>query len=217
MDKVLDFSKQVYLGRTIYRIYLNWLIKKYSVDLSGEFLDLAGGNNPSYLEYLGSGVDLKKTDYNSNHEVEQIIDFNQPLPFSDSSFDGVLMFNALYIAEDRQFTLTEIKRVLKDGGQLILSSPFIANEMPEPHDYCRLTAEGLEKELLIAGFNRVQIIRFGERFTSTAYLIHPLILFKTIRLLIYLPAIFLDKCLPKKIKSNYPTPLGYFCLATIVK
>ena len=208
----IDFSKQVFHGKTIYRILFNDQVKKHCALLSGRVIDLAGGSKSSYYPYLPAGLEITKTNYFAGEGIDQVVNLDQVLPFADDSFDAALLFNAIYIMAEPAKTLAEIKRILKPGGKLYLASPFIANEMPEPHDYCRFTAEGLEQLLAQAGFSEVKVERFGERFSSAAYLLHLLFGFNLARFLAYSAALFLDKMIPTKLAKNYPTPLGYFCV-----
>jgi SAM-dependent methyltransferase len=210
MFKIKDFILQVLKGKTIYRVFFNWLVMENTYYLKGEVLDLAGGGNASYYKYLPKDLKIIKTNLKDSDGF--FVDLNKKLNFENNSIENIFLFNAIYILENRLSTLQEIKRVLKPGGKFFLTYPFIANEMPEPHDYCRLTYEGIERELNDVNFSSVKIIRFGERFTSAAYLIHPLFFFNFLRLINYTLAIFLDKLMPNKIKKNYPTPLGYFCV-----
>ena len=53
-------------------------------------------------------------------KVEKADCFN--LPYSDSSFDTVFMANLLHIIPDPEKAVAECKRVLKNGGRLIVTS-----------------------------------------------------------------------------------------------
>lgn len=212
MAKIIDLFRQILQGKTIYRILFNQQVKSKCANLPGKTIDLAGGGKGSYYRYLPSQVDITKTNYLSGVDIDQVVDLNLTLPFTDQSFDGVLLFNALYIMKNPTFTLSEINRILKPGGVLYLSSPFIANEMPEPHDYYRFTAEGLTLLFNQAGFTDFYIDRFGERFSSVVYILHNFWLFNLVRLIIYPLALLGDKLIPKKLTSKYPLPLGYFCV-----
>lgn len=212
MFKIIDYTKEVLSGRTIYRTLLNLLVKEHCRGLNGEILDLAGGGNASYYKYLPTNAKIIRTNCRTGKGIDKVVDFNQALPFADDSIDNILFFNAIYIVKDRVKLLKELKRILKNGGKLFIVSPFIANEMPEPRDYCRLTYEGLEKELQEADFPDIRIIRFGERFSSVVYLLDPIWLFSFIRIIIYSLALFFDRVIPRKIKEKHPVPLGYFCV-----
>lgn len=207
-----DYINQVFRGKTISRILFNEQVSLRCGGVTGRVLDLASGGHASYMKYLPRDVDMVKTDSFMKDGVVSRVDFNEPLPFIDNEFDSVLFFNALYIAENRVATLREVRRVLKNGGVLYLSTPLLYGEIPEPVDYCRLTYQGLEKELKEAGFSDVRIIRFGERFTAAANLLHPFFAFSIIRFVVYGISLMLDRMIPENIRKNNPAPLGYFCI-----
>ena len=166
-------------GKTIGRVFFNEAVKGIDLKLSGRVLDLAGGNSPSYVPLLPKALELVRTDITASPGVTKV-DINEPLPFPDNSFDAVFLFNALYAAEEPALLAREVHRVLKPGGSWYVASPFVANEMPEPHDYVRFTAEGLERLCKNAGFSAVQITRMGERATAATQLLHPFFLFNVV-------------------------------------
>jgi len=196
-------------GKSIGRILFNETVARSCATMRGHVLDLAGGTSPGYLAVLPRGINLVRTNRVESVGVAQI-DFNQPLPFKDGSFDAVLLFNALYIAEDPSSLLQEISRILKSGGVLHLSSPFIANEMPEPHDYVRFTAEGLERLCRRAGFTEVSINRVGERGSAAMTLLAPFFFFNGARALAYPWAILFDSLVPTRVRREHPCPMFYF-------
>jgi SAM-dependent methyltransferase len=142
-------------------------------------------------------------------------DFNQPLPFEDGVFDAVLLFNALYIAEDANALVREMRRVLKPGGIMHIASPYISNEMRDPHDYQRFTSEGLERLAWANGLRVVQIAAFGERGSAAAYLLDPIFLVAPIRLIAYAVALLIDRAIPRRIRDLHPAPLGYYCTFSV--
>lgn len=208
-----SFFRQVFAGKTIGRILFNEAVEKHCSGLSGRVVDLAGGGSPSYRKFLPQGVALISTDYKKGPGVDLVVNLNDPLPFEDNSEEFLLCFNAIYILEDRVLFLREIFRTLRPGGKLFLSSPFISNEMSEPHDYVRLTQEGLRREFLCAGFSDVSITPYGERATAAAFLLHPILHFNTLRYFVYVLAIFLDRMTPVRLKESHPAPIGYFVVA----
>jgi ubiquinone/menaquinone biosynthesis C-methylase UbiE len=58
----------------------------------------------------------------------QELDFNKPLPFPAAHFDLVSCCFAIYYARDIAFTIREMHRVLRGGGQLFLSGPMPDNK-----------------------------------------------------------------------------------------
>ncbi|MBS0461884.1 MAG: class I SAM-dependent methyltransferase, partial [Proteobacteria bacterium] len=61
------------------------------------------------------------------------------LPFVDDSFDSVLLLEVLEHVAQPGAVLTEIRRVLKPGGVLLPSMPFLYPLHDAPHDYQRYT------------------------------------------------------------------------------
>jgi SAM-dependent methyltransferase len=73
------------------------------------------------------------------------------LPFLDATFDTVLLLEVLEHVADAPAVLDEIARVLKPGGRLLLSVPFLYPLHDAPHDYRRYTAPGLEAAIRGSG------------------------------------------------------------------
>jgi ubiquinone/menaquinone biosynthesis C-methylase UbiE len=70
------------------------------------------------------------------------------LPFEDSSFDLVVCFEAIEHVERQEAALDELRRVVRDGGHLLLSSPNRKVFPPgNPHHVREYTPEELENAL----------------------------------------------------------------------
>ena len=69
------------------------------------------------------------------------------LPFPSASMDTVLLLEVLEHLGNPDDALEEIARVLKPGGQLLLTMPFLYPIHDAPHDYQRYTCHGLVREL----------------------------------------------------------------------
>lgn len=211
MNRLFGLFQETSHGKTIARTLFNWEIRKRIKNISGVVIDLGGGKNPSYERFWHiKPKEFIRVDINEKTEPDVVADLNKLLPFSDNFADSVFLFNVIYILENPTKTLQEIGRILKPGGKLFITSPFIFNEAKEPSDYWRFTSEGLEKILKEAGFNEFLVKPVGERFSAAAYLISPFLLFWPIKFLFYLIAVGLDKMIPKKLKLKQPCPIGYF-------
>ena len=199
-------------GKTLARVLFDDALRRHAAGLAGRALDLASGANPSYLPLLPPALEVVRTDRKEAPDV-RAVDIDAKLPFGDGSFDAVFLFNALYIAEDPEMLAREVLRVLKPGGTWFVLSPFIANEMPEPHDYLRFTEEGLERLCKRAGFAEVRIERLGERASAAAHLMHPFFFFNIVRALIFPLALLFDHLIPSRVRREHPAPLSYWCTA----
>jgi len=74
------------------------------------------------------------------------------LPLQNDSFDTVILLEVLEHLERPEQALKEIQRVLRPGGTLILSLPFLYPVHDAPFDFQRYTPFGLERELKASGF-----------------------------------------------------------------
>jgi SAM-dependent methyltransferase len=81
-------------------------------DVSTELLDRAKG----VAAAMGGGFRVQE------------LDFNEPFPFQRADFDLVSCCFAIYYARDVLFTIEEMHRVLRGGGQLFLSGPMPDNK-----------------------------------------------------------------------------------------
>jgi len=211
MHCLINLLKETRRGKTIARILFNLKIAERVKNLNGIVVDLGSGFNPSHERFWQIKPEkFIRVDINEKTEPDVIADLNKTLPFSDNFADAVLLFNVIYILENPTEILREINRILKPGGKIFFTNPFIFNEAKEPSDYWRFTSEGLKKLLEEAGFNSFLIEPVGERFSAAAYLISPFLFFWPIKFVFYCLALIFDKLIPKKLKSKQPSPIGYF-------
>lgn len=66
------------------------------------------------------------------------------LPFENESFDIVLCMVVMEHLEDPKSAIAEMKRVLKKGGKILVSVPFLFPIHDAPGDYWRFTKYGLK-------------------------------------------------------------------------
>lgn len=117
----------------------------------GRILDVGCGSKPyrkyfDTVEYVGLEIgDRQKphADYYYDGKV---------FPFDDSTFDSVLTSQVLEHVFNPSEFLAEINRVLKDGGSLLLTVPFVWDEHEQPFDYARYSSFGLRYLLEEHGF-----------------------------------------------------------------
>jgi SAM-dependent methyltransferase len=110
---------------------------------SGHLLDLGCGKVPLYGMYRALVEDVTCVDWpNSTHgsrHVDHFVDLNGPLPFDPAMFDTILLTDVLeHIARPDELW-REMTRVLRPGGKVIVTVPFLYPIHEEPHDYHRYT------------------------------------------------------------------------------
>ena len=125
-------------------------------------LDVGCGNRPyeglfkncSYIgldvENSGRSMALKQPDYFYD---------GKKIPFKSESFDVLLSTQVLEHVANPPALLNEMFRVLKVGGVLIISLPFVFPEHEQPFDYYRFTRFGVVELLEGAGFQVQEIKR----------------------------------------------------------
>lgn len=124
-------------------------------------LDIGCGQSPSRDLY--TRFNLTSIDYAQYELVDMIVDLDLTLPFLNEEFD-VVTSNSVFEHLYTQKSISESFRVLKEGGRLVGSVPFLISIHQSPHDYLRFTRFYLERKLKDCGFKNIQIIEIGTPF-----------------------------------------------------
>ena len=120
--------------------------------------------------------------------------------------------------------LSEICRVMKPGGRLLLTVPFLSRLHEEPHDYFRYTEHGLRKLLTDAGFDIERIDVTSSLFSFLGHQVSSVLIAGVWRVpllrwvgygvnavLVVFPSRALDRVLMRATKK---LPAGYLAIAT---
>ncbi len=125
------------------------LMRETFASLHGRVLDVGCGDMLDRVgfspgdEYIG--VDITKSKY-----TVALSDIHK-LPFKNESFDSCICNAVLEHVKDPEIVLSECNRVLKQGGVLWVSVPFLQH-IHEEYDFRRFTGQGLTYEVEKAGF-----------------------------------------------------------------
>jgi len=84
-----------------------------------------------------------------------VVGRGERLPFRDGAFDAAVCSEVIEHVEDPAALVRELHRVVRSGGPLLFSSPFLYPIHGDPHDCQRLTETRLRQ--LLQGFREVQI------------------------------------------------------------
>jgi SAM-dependent methyltransferase len=100
----------------------------------------------------------------------------QALPFRDAVFDAIKATELLEHVPDVACALGECRRVLRPGGHLVITAPFLERLHGDPGDYSRFTRSMWERLLAAADLKPVTIAEQGGYFTHLAGLLRFLVL-----------------------------------------
>jgi SAM-dependent methyltransferase len=145
----------------------NYLILRINKNIArsfayrGRVVDLGCGDMPfkAYIlktadEYIG--VDWLNSEHDQSN-VDVFADLTKRLPFKEDYADTVVSFQVMEHLPEPAFFLSECFRILKPGGSLLITVPFMWHVHEKPYDYFRYTRYGLEYLLGKSGFVDIKI------------------------------------------------------------
>jgi SAM-dependent methyltransferase len=131
--------------------------------LSGKLLDVGCGSKPYQSlfrvdAYIGLDID---SEVSRRVGIADHFYSGDKFPFIDSSFDSILCNQVLeHVFNPNEF-VSEIVRVLKPGGVLLLTVPFVWDEHEQPYDYARYSSFGLRALLEKQDFHIIHHKKLG--------------------------------------------------------
>ena len=131
--------------------------KKY---LKGRLLDFGCGNKPyedlfDVQEYIG--LDIEESGHSHKNEQVDIYYNGKTIPFDDNHFDSILSVEVFEHLFNLEQILNELHRVLKPGGHMFITIPFVWYEHEIPYDFARYTSFGIDYLLKKSGFKIIAI------------------------------------------------------------
>ena len=148
-----------------------------SHEITGNIVDVGCGTMP-YKElfkvdfYRGLDIDTPAT---RRRAVADDFYDGGKFPYADQNFDSAICNQVLeHVFNPFEF-IGEMNRVLKIGGKLLLTVPFVWDEHEQPYDYARYSTFGLHSLLEKNGFKILKHKKLGADATvlfqlSNAYL-----------------------------------------------
>jgi SAM-dependent methyltransferase len=131
-------------------------LKNICPKVQGSVLDFGCGRKP-YRELFSNVSEYIGVDYENEghpHENEDIDVFydGKSLPFESERFDVVFTSEVFEHVENLDEMIKELHRVLKPGGKLLVTVPFVYMEHEMPYDFRRFSINGLSSFLKNNGF-----------------------------------------------------------------
>src|SRR3989339_113906 len=213
-------SLNKFLTRKITRVELEKFISENSSDRLT--LDLGCSNSP-YSHYFKNRIGL---DVNKGRGVDVVADAHD-LPFEDGKFDIILCTEVLEHLHSPHVAISEMKRVLKVGGKLILTTRFIFPIHDDPGDYFRYTKYGLR--YLFKDWNVISLVeevgtkdafavllqRIGFQTDLLGGMATKIMVFALARLINAMPSLIRDEFgdIRKQSRENNILTSGYYLVA----
>lgn len=122
----------------------------------GDFADIFSGRNYFSLDIV------------PYQEVDLVCDLGQTVPFKENTFDVVVLMNVLEHVYENRALLHTIGKILKPGGKLILTVPFLLKVHQEPFDFARYTPYYLTNAAIEAGLSVAEL----NGYFDTLYLLN---------------------------------------------
>ena len=133
-------------------------LRNYAPRLAGTVLDFGCGTGP-YRDLLTQATTYIGLEYdtpeNRSGKRADIFYDGETIPLDDASIDAVLSTQTLEHVPNPDRIVAEWVRILRPGGNLLLTVPFMWPEHEMPYDFQRYTANGLRKLLEDNGFEIV--------------------------------------------------------------
>lgn len=139
------------------RAGLSDAMTEFAPKLTGRLLDVGCGSKPYRALFTVDayiGLDIDSAVSRKRGIADHFYDGNA-FPFDDGTFDSALCNQVLEHVFNPDEFLGEIARVLKPGGKLLLTVPFVWDEHEQPYDYARYSSFGLRALMEKQGFRVV--------------------------------------------------------------
>jgi glycosyltransferase involved in cell wall biosynthesis len=154
-------------GQPICLFYVNQFLEQYKSDIQGHCLEF---QEDSYTSKYGSKqvskLDILHID-NSNPKATIVADLTKPNDIPSNTFDCIICTHVLHVIYDLKKAISELHRILKKGGILLVAVPAVSMCDPQWHELWRFTEEGLRKTLE-SSFQKSTIIThaYGNALTA---------------------------------------------------
>lgn len=119
-------------------------VKFYAPKIGGRVLDVGAGKSP-YRIFFRNAKEYLRLDNHDYPGIDFVADITKKIPLKSSSIDNVLCFQVLEHVKEPKKAIDEIYRVLKNGGNCLLTTHMAAPLHGKPHDYYRFTGYALRE------------------------------------------------------------------------
>lgn len=148
---------------------------KRAPSIQGEVFDYGCGGAP-YRRLFAHCKRYIAADVEANPAVDRLLKADGTTSEANASYDAVLSTQVLEHVLDAEAYVRECHRILRPGGQLILTTHGMFEEHGCPHDFHRWTSRGLEELVASQGFQIVESLKLTTEMRAAVQLAHHVIL-----------------------------------------
>jgi len=125
--------------------------------LKGNILDLGGSKTSGYHELIKGKHTITTVNIDPSYGCDLVFDIEKKFPLTKNTYNHILCINVLEHICNFQNVLQESYRVLKPGGSIIISTPFMYHLHASPSDYFRFTDQAFQQILNASNFQQINI------------------------------------------------------------
>jgi SAM-dependent methyltransferase len=223
---ILRSSKDPIQVKLSSRLVVDCIARFYDVAIpkfcKGELIDLGCGKVPLYVKYRDYVSSVTCADWKNsahgNKYLDYEVDLTSILPFKDNSYQTIILSDVLEHIPNPDLLWSEMARILKPGGYILINVPYFYPLHEMPYDFYRYSSFALER---FAKQNELEVIQLDTIGGSLEVICDILCKhFQQIplvgKLFIHLSLVCTNLLLASKIgksisrKTSERYPLGYF-------
>ena len=207
----------IYLFKKYSPLRIFQIIEANKIYIKGKSLEFGAYKNQkrNFSTHLKGEKNFQYTNLKKNKKNNiQGANLNQKLKFKSNYYQNLVIFNVLEHLISPTKSLKELNRILKKGGLLIGSTPFLYQVHGAPNDYLRFTTDYLIYEFKKKNFKAIYVKELGYGpFLAAFSILFPYFKFlPIINHIIFLMCLIFDTFLQMFIKTKLRKifPLGVF-------
>lgn len=136
---------------------------------TGRLLDVGCGSKPwrgLFAVHVDEHLGVDHAESARDGGGPDVIASAYEIPLPDESADTILLSSVLEHLEEPARALAECRRLLRPGGHVIITAPFIWPLHEQPRDFYRYTPHGLRFLLESAGLEVVELVPLAGAWTT---------------------------------------------------
>ena len=144
-------------------------LEEFRSDEKLVILDYGCGGSP--YRALFPNAEYRRADFGEMKDLDYVIGNDSKIAEKDAKFDLILSTQVAEHVSDPRTYFAECFRLLKAGGQLICTTHGTYPDHGCPYDFQRWTADGLARDLALAGFEIERSLKLTTNGRAMMYLI----------------------------------------------